>query len=631
MNNILKPKETNKNFNLSKITVFIVCSCLLVFGIVYFPSGNLFSWDVFGYYLYLPLTFIYQDLGIHDLSVINDIINKYHNTGTFYQASVSPTGDYVIKYTIGSAVLYSPFFFIGHLFAFISGAPMDGFSTPYQYSVWAGCMLYSFLGVIMLRKIAIKFFDDKISSFLIIAIILGTNYFLHASAHGQGAMTHNQLFTLYTFIIWFTIRWHETYQVKYIIYLALSVGITGIVRPTELVSITIPLLWGVHNKDSLVQKYNLLKKESKQLLIFFILLILIGSVQLIYWKIYAGSFIYDSYTHPGEGLDILFPHTIKTLFSFRNGWLIYTPIMIFALIGFFILYKEMRPLFWAIFGYFLINLWIVSSWTLWWGAAAFGQRFLISSYPALLIPMGYFLTYIKSQKKYFRYLAFTFIIFFIALNLFQTWQVLNGILISSRSTAKFYFAVFGRTSPLPNAEKLLYKEWPTSGEEVFNDEKDYKMTHIWKLDFENEISYPENNFSSEIYHSGKRAFKYDSLTEFGPAITKKYSEITDKYHAWIRVSVWVYPLTDMNKYPACVVTTFTHKGKAYKYKCTEIGKFNVELNKWNHITIDYLTPEVVRDKDDMLNVYIWNHHKSHFLIDDLEVKVYEPKYYPFTL
>ena len=75
---------------MSKVVAGILCICLLWLGISNFPL-NIFSWDVFGYYLYLPLTFIYHDLGIRDVSIVNEIIEKYHNTGTFYQAL--PAGD----------------------------------------------------------------------------------------------------------------------------------------------------------------------------------------------------------------------------------------------------------------------------------------------------------------------------------------------------------------------------------------------------------------------------------------------------------------------------------------------------------------------------------------------------------
>ncbi|MEK6616357.1 MAG: hypothetical protein AABZ32_09640 [Bacteroidota bacterium] len=310
------------------------------------------------------MTFIYHDLGIRNYSVIQSILDTYHNSGTFYQALHMESGDWVMRYGIGMSVLYSPFFFIGHLIAKVVGYPADGFSEPYQYSIWAGCMIYTFTGIFMLRKSLLKFFDEKISAMLLIIIVLGTNYTLHTSMHGQGAMTHNFLFTLYTFILWFTIRWHETHKMKHAVLLAISCGLAALVRPTEIIGVFIPILWGVYNKQTLNEKLQLLKKNMIQIICFSIIMMAIGSIQFIYWKIYSGRFFFDSYYNPGEGFDFP-PHTLHSLFSFRNGWFIYTPVMLFALAGFYFLFKKNKIIFASVFIYFVISLWIVSSWTVW--------------------------------------------------------------------------------------------------------------------------------------------------------------------------------------------------------------------------------------------------------------------------
>ncbi|MBK6776976.1 MAG: hypothetical protein IPG74_14450 [Flavobacteriales bacterium] len=62
----------------------------------------------------------------------------------------------------------------------------------------------------------------------------------------------------------------------------------------------------------------------------------------IYWKVYAGSFFWDSYQNPGEGLDIFYPHIHNFLFSFRKGWLLYSPLIALALLGFIPLWRRHR-------------------------------------------------------------------------------------------------------------------------------------------------------------------------------------------------------------------------------------------------------------------------------------------------
>ncbi|MEO6304689.1 MAG: hypothetical protein ABIP51_16125 [Bacteroidia bacterium] len=54
--------------------------------VVFYLPINVFNYDVFGYYMYLPLTFKYHDLTIQNYTTITDIFNQYHTSETFYQA-----------------------------------------------------------------------------------------------------------------------------------------------------------------------------------------------------------------------------------------------------------------------------------------------------------------------------------------------------------------------------------------------------------------------------------------------------------------------------------------------------------------------------------------------------------------
>jgi len=71
------------------------------------------------------------------------------------------------------------------------------------------------------------------------------------------------------------------------------------------------------------------------------------------------------------------------------------------------------------------------------------------------------------------------------------------------------------------------------------------------------------------------------------------------------------------------VVDFTHKGYPYKYKGFDSENMNLDLNQWNNIEFDYLTPEV-RTRQDSLKVYFWNRGKSTIFIDDFQV-VFEKK------
>src|SRR5690606_4978484 len=84
----------------------------------------------------------------------------------------------------------------------------------------------------------------------------------------------------------------------------------------------------------------------RKILIITLLIILVFSLQMIYWKFVTGKLFVNSYV--GEGFFFLKPKLIKGLFGFRKGWYLYTPLMFLATFGFISLWRMSRQLFWSL-------------------------------------------------------------------------------------------------------------------------------------------------------------------------------------------------------------------------------------------------------------------------------------------
>ena len=121
---------THKPFPYSLASIIILLYVLVraAFFLANWEESAVLTWDVFGYYLYLPGLFIYNDL--ETLSFVPEIMQTYASHLDFYYASDLPSGGKVLKYPVGLSVLYSPFFFLGHVGAYMFGYPADGFSMP---------------------------------------------------------------------------------------------------------------------------------------------------------------------------------------------------------------------------------------------------------------------------------------------------------------------------------------------------------------------------------------------------------------------------------------------------------------------------------------------------------------------
>ena len=99
---------------MKSIISYILLSCLLIlFSITYYPkfkqSGSeaTISWDVSGYYWYLPSLFIYRD--IKGLNFSDSLRNVYGCSPDNQQITYLPNGKKVLKYSSGMALQYLHF------------------------------------------------------------------------------------------------------------------------------------------------------------------------------------------------------------------------------------------------------------------------------------------------------------------------------------------------------------------------------------------------------------------------------------------------------------------------------------------------------------------------------------------
>ena len=438
--------------NKFSFSVLLFISAVVIFIDFSRTPEGLLSWDQFGYYLYLPLTFIYHDLGIKDFSVIDALIHKYQPITDFYQGIQLQDGSYVLRYTAGLSVLYSPAFFAGHLGAWLFGYPMDGFSAPYQYAILGWSIFFLIVGLQHLRLILLHYFSDKLSAFLLLVIFFGTN-FLVMSGHDGILLVNTYLFTLFSIMLWHTIKWHERHSFRSAIIIGLTLGLSILTRPVDLIFVMVPVLWGIKNIRGFGQKMISLFTIYKWHTILMILILLcISGLQLLYWKNRTGEFFYDSYgANAGEGFDFATPYTLKFLFSYRKGWLLYTPVMVFSLAGFFVLYKKKREIFFSTVFFFCVFLFLVSSWTYWWYATCYSQRTMLEIYSLLAIPLGFFVEWSSDKKQ----IVPAIMILLTGLNLFQSWQYKKGILDGERMSEEYYKAIFLKTEKPENAEDVM--------------------------------------------------------------------------------------------------------------------------------------------------------------------------------
>lgn len=432
-----------KQFPSIAVIIAFVISCIWVNGNVNkWSNKSVIDWDVVSYYSYLPATFIKKDLALKffDQDQLFYVQNKQ------YYPLKCPNGNYVIKTSMGMSVMYLPFFAVAHVTSKVLGYEDDGFSEPYQFMIQFSGLIYLLIGLYFLRKLLLLYFSEKVTALTFLFVLFGTNLFYYASV--LGAMSHANTFCLACIFIWYGIKWLLKPALKTTIIVGLVMGLIILIRPVNILFVLFLIFFGVINLNGLKHRFFLFLKHLPFVLLMMILIALVFLPQLLYWKYITGRYFFNSYI--GEQFYFGHPHLIEGLFGFRKGWLLYTPVMIFALIGLVMLFKTKKEFSWPIVILFVIYTYVVLSWWCWWYGGSYGLRAMIDIYPFLTIALAVFVNKMISNK-----VIISIMLFLVMINCFQMYQYRRGVIHFDSMTKEAYIDALFRVETSPNLQKLI--------------------------------------------------------------------------------------------------------------------------------------------------------------------------------
>jgi hypothetical protein len=600
----------------SKYAYWFCATTLIVLAFSFYPkwekSGTeaAISWDVAGYYYYLPAIFIYKDL--KKVAFHTDLDKKHGYQGNdFYAALPSTNGNLVMKYTSGMAIMYAPAFLIAHALATPLGYAADGFSKPYQMAIGVWSLFLTLIGLWFLRKILLKAgFEDKAVGYTLLAIALATNFTEYSAINN--AMAHGYIFTLYAIMLWLTMRFYETPSVFRAFGIGFTIGLAILSRPTELGIVLIPLFWQIANKKDLINRFSFLKKQYLKILLTAFTIIGIGAIQLMYWKYVSGHFLYNSYGPEGK-MEWLSTHIIDGMVSAQKGWLVYTPIMLFSVIGFIFLYKKHRPYFWSIFLFTLLFIYVSFAHKFWVYGGGLGQRQMIQIYPLLAFPMTAFFEKIR-QSKTWSYIILAASSVCLYLNAWLLYQAHRGGHLDAEFTTPAYLrATMGRFDIPIESRKLLDNKYDFTGEK-----KNRKI--IFKNDYENDTS--TQIIDSQLVINGKKSFILNKDMQFSPKTEIPLSILGSEKRKWIRANATFRCVQrEGNVWGMTQFIIVLKKGeqdvKGFLIRPQRIMNEGETKRIW-------LDAKVSRYDFDKIIVSIWNGGSDKIMVvDDLEVETFD--------
>lgn len=416
------------------ILISFLVSAYISLDISYWRNDNrIIVNDVISYYAYLPSIFIYQDLSLKYLDHSDEKVRQKVWYGT------TPNGGRVIKTTMGVSFFYLPFFLAANQYAIYSDKySANGYSHPYRLAISCCSIFYLILALYFLRKFLVLYFSKVVVFWTILSIGIGTNLLNYTTA--EPGMSHVFGLFLFSVTLYFYDRWLNDSSQRKLFLVGAFIGLSILMRPTNAIICIFLLFYKIKNFSEFKTRLNFLRNQSLPILKAIFIAFMVIVPQLLYWKYNSGSWIYFSYDD-NENFFFNDPKIIEGLFSYRKGWLLYTPIMAFSLIGLFLRSERLKTNF-AVGLLFLIHIYLIFSWWAWWFGGSFGLRAMIEIYPILAISLAVFYQAVLRTHFILKTVVTISTIALIYLNLFQTYQYREGLIHYEAMSKKTYWGVF---------------------------------------------------------------------------------------------------------------------------------------------------------------------------------------------
>ncbi len=423
--------------------ILLILFFLIVSNNYLAKRDNLIEADGRGYYEFLPATFIYKDLHFKYLDTLDtEFYDDEMIARDFYLRLEN--GHRFDKYFIGTAILQAPFFAVGHFWASNSSHYVaDGFSTPYQTSIYFAALFYTFLGLVFIRLLLKSYQVNR--TWILVAqfgILFCTSMLDYM--HWDAAYSHVYSFFLVAGFLFFTRNYFLEDKSSSLFWAIIFLGMIFLVRPVNgLILIFIPILSENFSCLFLAIK-NLYLKHLKTTIFAVVILILILQMQCLVWYFQTGKWIH--YAYGEETFNWTEPHFFDFLFSYRKGFFLWAPWFIFVfiagIIGHIYLKLNQRLIYFLLS--FSVLIYVLSSWWIWSYGGSIGSRPLIDFYPVFLVFIAPILASKINLLKVFVMLS---IPVFAVVMITQTYQFQKGILRIDHMDKESYWKVFLKTDP----------------------------------------------------------------------------------------------------------------------------------------------------------------------------------------
>ena len=352
--------------------------------------------DGVGYYAWLRAPLIE-----HSLDFRHDYISAnagFHELRVDQHGEPLPifrtaTGHLDNHFSIGPAILWSPFVLIAHTGVLIARAfgahvSADGFSAPYRLAMAFGTAVYGFLGLLLSFRLARHYISEVWTFLATISIWWGSSLPVYMYFNPSWSHTHSA-FAVALFL-WY---WHRTRGARTLgqwctlgliaglmlnVYYANATLLTVLaVEASYQYRVTRRDLVGEISAGQLLARYSLSGG-----IVLVCLLPTFVTRNIIYGSPFESGYIPLRYWLWRS------PPFFSVLFSSQHGLFAWTPLLLLATIGLFLFRwrepKVGKPLLAAALAFYLL----ICCYPDWAGISSYGNRFFVSLTPLFIMGLG---------------------------------------------------------------------------------------------------------------------------------------------------------------------------------------------------------------------------------------------------
>jgi hypothetical protein len=313
----------------------------------------------------------------------------------------TPTGRLDNHFTVGPAILWTPFLLLAHAGVLIaralgSSVAADGFSAPYRITMALATAFYGFLGLLLAFRIAREYVEELWALLATLAIWWASSlpvymYFNPSWSHAHSAFA-------VSLFLWYWHRTHSSRSLAQWLILDLIAGLMPNVYYANAMVLAVLAVEalrqylaafrhhaGPGETSTIPRVPELLLRHS---LFAAVLLICLLPTFITRYLIYGSPF--ESAYIPLRDWNWFSPNFFAVLFSSNHGLLSWTPILLLAIIGLFLFWRR-EPLVGAPFlAAFLAFYVFISCYPDWAGISSYGNRFFVSLTPLFIIGLAVF-------------------------------------------------------------------------------------------------------------------------------------------------------------------------------------------------------------------------------------------------